>query len=145
MRCLFDTDHIVALLRNHASVRSRIDSLPEEVELHTSVITAAELFYGAHGAKDSARRVDEVKRFLADMDVLGLDLEGAETYGRLKARLRAQGQLIADNDLYIASIALRHGSSFSPGTRDTTSASQTSRWKTGCCPASENSPAFLGA
>ena len=26
----------------------------------------------------------------------------------LKARLRAQGQLIADNDLYIASIALRH-------------------------------------
>jgi len=109
VRYLFDTDHIVALLRNHSSIRSRIDGLPEEVELYTSVITAAELFYGAHGAKDSVRRVEEVKRFLADVDVLGLDLEGAEIYGRFKARLRAQGQLIADNDLYIASIALRHG------------------------------------
>jgi tRNA(fMet)-specific endonuclease VapC len=109
VRYLFDTDHIVALLRNHSSIRSRIDGLPEEVELYTSVITAAELFYGAHGAKDPARRVEEVKRFLADVDILGLDLEGAEIYGRLKARLRAQGQLIADNDLYIASIALRHG------------------------------------
>lgn len=63
MRYLFDTDHIVALLRNHSSIRSRIDGLPEEVELYTSVITAAELFYGAHGAKDSARRVEEVKHF----------------------------------------------------------------------------------
>lgn len=108
MRYLFDTDHIVALLRNHAHIRSRITSLPEEVELYTSVITAAELFYGAHGARDSARRVEEVRRFLADVDILWLDLEGAEIYGRLKAQLRAQGQLIADNDLYIASIALRH-------------------------------------
>lgn len=109
MRYLFDTDHIVALLRNDASVRSRIASLLDDVELSTSVITAAELFYGAHGARDSARRAEEARRFLADVDVLGLDLEGAEIYGRLKAQLRAEGQLIADNDLYIASIALRHG------------------------------------
>lgn len=80
MGCLFDTDHAVALLRNHPSVRSRIDSLPDDAELYTSVITAAELFYGAYGAKDLARRVHEVKRFLADVDILGLDLEGAEIY-----------------------------------------------------------------
>ncbi|MBI4607495.1 MAG: type II toxin-antitoxin system VapC family toxin [Candidatus Rokubacteria bacterium] len=108
MRYLFDTDHAVALLRNHPTVRSRVEGLSDDAELYTSVITAAELFYGAYGAKDSVHRVEEVRRFLADVEVLGLDLEGSEIYGRLKARLRAQGQLIADNDLYIASIALRH-------------------------------------
>lgn len=108
MRYLFDTDHAVALLRNHPAIRPKIEGLPDEAELYTSVITAAELFYGAHGAQNVPRRVEEVKRFLADVDVLGLDLEGTEIYGRLKAELRAQGQLIEDNDLYIASIALRH-------------------------------------
>jgi tRNA(fMet)-specific endonuclease VapC len=85
-----------------------MEGLPDDAELYTSVITAAELFYGAYGAQDAPRRVEEVKRFLADVDVLGLDLEGTEIYGRLKAELRAQGQLIEDNDPYIASIALRH-------------------------------------
>jgi len=108
VKYLFDTDHAVALPRNHPAIHSKIDVLPNEVDLYTSVITAAELFYGAYGAKDAARRVEEVKRFLADVEILGLDLEGSEIYGTLKARLRAQGQLIADNDLYIASIALRH-------------------------------------
>lgn len=109
MRWLFDTDHIVAFLRNHSSIRSRIESLPDEVELYISVITAAELFYGAYGARETSRRVEEVKRFLADVDVLGLDLGGAEIYGRLKAELKTRGQLIPDNDLYIASVAVRHG------------------------------------
>ncbi len=108
MRYLFDTDHAVALLRNRPSVRSRIEGLPDDAELYLSVITAAELFYGAYGARDAPRRVEEVNRFLADVDILGLDLEGTQIYGRLKAELRVQGQLIEDNDLYIASIALRH-------------------------------------
>lgn len=108
MRYLFDTDHAVALLRNHPTIRSRIEGLPDEAELYTSVITAAELFYGAYGAQDAPRRVEEVQRFLADVDVLGLDLEGTEIYGRLKAELRVRGQLIEDNDLYIASVALKH-------------------------------------
>ena len=108
MRWLFDTDHIVAFLRNHSSIRSRIESLPDEAELYISVITAAELFYGAYGARETSRRVEEVKRFLTDVDVLGLDLEGAEIYGRLKAELKTRGQLIPDNDLYIASVAVRH-------------------------------------
>jgi tRNA(fMet)-specific endonuclease VapC len=108
VRYLFDTDHAVALLRNFPSVRSRIGSVPDDVELYTSIITAAELFYGAYSARDSSRRVEEVKRFLSDVEILGLDQEGAEIYGRLKAELRGRGQLIADNDLYIGSIALRH-------------------------------------
>ena len=108
MRYLFDTDHAVALLRDLPAIRSHLGRLSAEAELYTSVITAAELFYGAASARDAPRRLDEVKRFLADVTVLGLDLDGAERYGRLKATLRAQGQLIEDNDLYIASIALRH-------------------------------------
>ena len=108
MKYLFDTDHAVALLRNSPSVRSKLESLPDEVELYTSIITAAELFYGAYGAQDASRRVGEVKRFLVDVEVLGLDQEAVEIYGRLKAELRARGRLIADNDLYIASIALRY-------------------------------------
>lgn len=84
MRYLFDTDHIVALLRNHAHIRSRITSLPEEVELYTSVITAAELFYGAHGARDSARRVEEVRRLPPEPD--GAPVDTARRPGALSQK-----------------------------------------------------------
>ena len=38
--------------------------------------------------------------------VKNLDLESARTYGQVKAELARRGELLADNDLFIASLAL---------------------------------------
>jgi tRNA(fMet)-specific endonuclease VapC len=39
---------------------------------------------------------------------LPLDHETSTAYARLKTRLRRQGQVLADNDLWIAALAVRH-------------------------------------
>jgi len=43
------------------------------------------------------------------IEVLGLDLAAARVYGQLKAELATRGEVLADNDLFIASITLSQG------------------------------------
>jgi tRNA(fMet)-specific endonuclease VapC len=89
----------------------------------TSIITRGELFYMAYNSD----RVDEnlalIRAFLAGISVHRIDRETAEIYGRTKAaalarfgprerakqrHLSLQSLGFTDNDLWIASIALRH-------------------------------------
>ncbi len=109
MRYLLDTDHCVAILRRHPLATARFAMLAQEDELYLSVISAAELFYGAALAQEPSQVAAQIATLCNQVAVLDLDLEAAKEYGRLKADLRRQGKLIEDNDLYIASIALRYG------------------------------------
>lgn len=109
MRYLLDTDHCVALLRRHPLVMARFATLAQEDELYLSIISVAELFYGAALTQDPQQEVARITTLVERVAVLELDLEAAKHYGRLKADLRRRGVLIEDNDLYIASVALRHG------------------------------------
>ena len=103
---VLDTDHCIELLRGKDSVLSKLKSLDDDIEIYTTTITAAELFYGAYRMPNPEQRMQEVNAFLSDMEVLDLDLGAARIYGRLKAELTRRGELLADNDLFIASIAL---------------------------------------
>jgi len=103
---VLDTDHCIELLRGRDSVLSKLKSLDDDIEIYTTTITAAELFYGAYRMPNPEQRMQEVNAFLSDMEVLDLDLGAARIYGRLKAELTRRGELLADNDLFIASIAL---------------------------------------
>lgn len=105
---VLDTDHCVELLRGNRGISSKLKSLDEdiEIEIYTSTITAAELFYGAYRMPNPEERMQEINAFLSDMEVLDLDLGAARIYGQLKAELARIGELLADNDLFIASIAL---------------------------------------
>ena len=42
------------------------------------------------------------------LDVVGIDLETARTFGEYRARLRQEGNPIPDHDLWIAATAVRH-------------------------------------
>jgi tRNA(fMet)-specific endonuclease VapC len=79
-----------------------------EIEVYTTTITAAELFYGAYRMPNPEQRMQEVNAFLSDIEILDLDLGAARIYGQLKSELMGRGELLADNDLFIASIALSH-------------------------------------
>ena len=84
-----DTDHCIELLRGKDSVLSKLKSLDDdiEIEVYTTTITAAELFYGAYRMPNPEQRMQEVNAFLSDMEVLDLDLGAARIYGQLKAEL----------------------------------------------------------
>lgn len=104
MRFLLDTDTCVFALRGRASVRERLAAIgPEQVAL--SVITLAELRYGASCSARPQANHHAIDDFVSALAVLGVDAETARAFGDIKAHLRQAGQLIEDMDLLIAATA----------------------------------------
>ena len=107
MRYLLDTDTCVFALRGSPSVNERFDAIdPKEIAI--SVVTLAELRYGAACSAKPEANHQVVDDFVSGVIVLGLDDEIARTFGDFKARLRSLGALIDDFDLLIAATAHRY-------------------------------------
>ena len=102
---LLDTNAIVALLNNEASIETILT--PPNTGF-IPIIAVGELLFGA---EKSARVEANVKRTMSFIDqrtVLGCDIETANWYGKVAQRLRAKGRPIPQNDMWIAAIALRY-------------------------------------
>ena len=109
MRYLLDTDIFIFIRQQKPpDVADRFEKLsPGEAAI--SVITYGELFYGA--AK-SVRRSDAMGRLSAIVElvpVLPLPEGAAEAYGEIRAELESKGEIIGNNDLWIAAHALESG------------------------------------
>ena len=104
-RYLLDTNIVIALFANDASVTER---LKEAEEVFVPSIVLGELYYGAQ----KSRRVEEnearIDEFAARNVVLSCDAETARRYGEVKNGLRQKGYPIPENDIWIAAIALRN-------------------------------------
>jgi tRNA(fMet)-specific endonuclease VapC len=104
MRYLLDTDTCVFALRGHESTRERFGAVdPEAIAI--SVVTLAELRYGAAWSGRPEANHQAVDDFASGVMVLGLDDGIARLFGEFKAQLRKQGALIDDFDLLIAATA----------------------------------------
>ena len=103
MRVL-DTDVCVEILRGNEELieRRRRTSGP----VVTTWITAAELYYGAARSNAPQESGLLVWQFLATLEILELELQAVQRFGRLKAALEAEGRRLADFDLLIAAVAL---------------------------------------
>lgn len=112
---LLDSDTCIGVLRGRADIIARRASELEEVV--TTWVTAAELFYGA--AKSSKPEVNTrvVVQFLGTLAIVGPDLASARLFGEVKAHLSVTGHVIADADLFIASIALSRSAVLVTGNR----------------------------
>jgi len=106
---VLDTDHCIELLRDNPKIVFKFRSLHKDTVLYTTIITIAELLYGAYRLPNPQERLKEVDAFQEDIDVLGLDLAAARVYGRLKSELAQKGEILTDNDLFIASIVSSRG------------------------------------
>lgn len=104
MRYLLDTDTCVFALRGDESTRKRLSTVdPETIAI--SVITLAELRYGAAWSARPEDNHQVVGDFASGVIVLGVDEEIARLFGQFKTQLRRQGALIDDFDLVIAATA----------------------------------------
>ena len=112
----FDTD-VLSVLTKHAPPPGLIRRLgairPEEQ--CTTAINVAELLYGA--AKRGGRSLqDRVRRAIAHAGpAYPFDVDAAEIYGSLRARLEGEGRRLDEPDLRIASIALARDLTFVTG------------------------------
>lgn len=107
MKYLFDTNVLVDHLRGKKAIAS--DYL--EAGSVVSVITQAELFYGAYKSKRPKHNLGKIKQMFADLNIEIQPLEEnvLDQYGKLKTKLEGKGQRLDDFDLLIASTALSLG------------------------------------
>lgn len=110
MRYLLDTNICIYFANNHHPGIAKRVTAQEFGTVGVSVITYGELLYGAHKSEHVAANRAVLARLMQDFfPPLPLPLEAAAHYGEAKAMLRKKGQLISDNDLWIAAHALAAG------------------------------------
>lgn len=102
---LLDTDTCIYWLKGHKPVKEKLLAAGWN-QVAISVITKAELYYGAHNSSRMVENLDRVEIFTSYLQVIPLDDLILQRFGKLKAHLRKTGQLLPDFDLLIASTAL---------------------------------------
>jgi len=105
---LLDTNICVEFLASNPRVIERLTAL-DHAQVYLSAVTIGEMAYGAMRSSRPAQEVLRLHRLMADAAVLPIDAHTALEYGNLKAQLSAIGQLLEDNDLFIASTAISRG------------------------------------
>jgi len=105
VRYLLDTNICIYIRRRRPpEVLARFEKLkPGEAAL--SVITYGELLYGVEKNQSQAKAMQMLRELLAFLPVLPLPAEVGEAYGAIRADLETRGEVIGNNDLWIAAHA----------------------------------------
>ena len=105
-RYLLDTDTAIEVFRGrNARAISALAANPRQ-DVALSVVTVAEMVFGAHRSADPVRSLELLTRFRSAFEILPLTRAGAEIAGRARAHLETAGQRIGPHDVLIAGIAL---------------------------------------
>jgi tRNA(fMet)-specific endonuclease VapC len=108
MKYLIDTDWVIDHLRQVEATTRKLEELAPE-GLALSIVSLAELYEGVYYSRDPAQSEKILRSFLSpELEVLGIDDEVSQIFGKERGRLRQQGKTIGDIDLFIAATSLRH-------------------------------------
>ncbi len=104
MKAILDTNTCIYALKLQGRVAERLrEHSPDDIGV--TIITVAELWFGARkSARPQATR-REIDAFLAPLGVLPFDRGAAEAYAEIRFVLERSGRPIGERDLLIASIA----------------------------------------
>ena len=106
VRYLLDTNTASYVIKgNVPRVRERLLKVPM-AEIGVSVITEAELRFGAARRPDVPRLKLAVDEFLLRLAILAWDSRCAENYAEIRAHLEKQGKPMGNLDMMIAAQAL---------------------------------------
>ena len=106
-RYMLDTNVLSDLIKNPTGPVAQQARRGQD-RLCTSLIVAAELRYGC-AKKNSPHLTRKVEDLLRTIPVLALGAGVDQVYGRIRAALEGQGQVIGGNDLLIAAHAIHEG------------------------------------
>jgi tRNA(fMet)-specific endonuclease VapC len=108
-RYLLDTNICIYIRRKRPEeVLRRFRTLrPGEAVL--SVITFGELVYGAEKSAQRGATLELLRELAQVLPVQGLPETAAESYGTIRAELERKGEMIGNNDLWIAAHAKAAG------------------------------------
>lgn len=105
---ILDTDTCIYWLKGKEEIRRKVEQVGVD-HLKTTMITLAELRYGAYYSQHVKENLRNIDNFLGKVEVLPLNEEAADLFGKIKTDLHRSGQMIEDFDILIASITLTYG------------------------------------
>jgi tRNA(fMet)-specific endonuclease VapC len=108
LRYLLDTNTCVYAIKRSATVIDRLKAM-SPADLGVTIITLAELWFGALKSSRPAQTRASVDAFLRPLEVLPLDREAAEAYAAIRLDLERARRPIGERDLLIAAIARSRG------------------------------------
>jgi tRNA(fMet)-specific endonuclease VapC len=105
---MLDTNICIYVMKNRPStLRAKLDSVRSSICI--SVVTLAELYYGAENSDHVQANLEGVERFIGGITVLPFDADAAAHFGRIRASLRRAGTPISTQDILIGAHALSKG------------------------------------
>ena len=104
---LIDSDILIYFLKGKQEVVEKLAQIPID-DLYISRINYTELIYGAYNSAKINQNLKVIQPFLASFKVLEFTQISSLIFAKEKARLKKNGNIIADMDLMIASIAIEN-------------------------------------
>lgn len=104
---LLDSDILIYFLKGEQEVVEKISRIAMD-NLFISRINYTELMYGAYNSARVKQNLKVIEPFLENFRVLEFDKNSSLIFAKEKARLKKSGNIIADMDLMIASIAIEN-------------------------------------
>ncbi len=104
---LIDSDILIYFLKGKQEVVERLSQIPID-DLYISRINYTELIYGAYNSSKINQNLKVIEPFLESFTVLEFTKTSSLIFAKEKARLKKNGNIIADMDLMIASVAIEN-------------------------------------
>src|SRR6266536_3479031 len=100
LRYMIDTNICIYVIKNRpAQLRDRFNSLADQLSI--SVVSLAELIYGAEKSARPHDNLIRIEEFCARLDVLPFSERAATHYGQLRAELEQSGAPVGIHDMMI--------------------------------------------
>lgn len=103
---LLDTSVLVEIIDRNTAMQSHLTTAND---LYISAVALGELLYGAQHSAHPTKGIAEVEALSQTLGLLVVDGITAHAYGIIKHELRQQGQMIPENDIWIAATARQFG------------------------------------
>ncbi|MGH7815387.1 MAG: type II toxin-antitoxin system VapC family toxin [Candidatus Binataceae bacterium] len=103
-----DTDTVAYYLREVPAVVKRLEETSTG-DRYLSLITVGEIYHGIYNSAQVQKNLLRYRRFFAQTKLLPFTPAVAQRFGEVKAGLQRRGEMIEDNDLWIAAHALEYG------------------------------------
>jgi tRNA(fMet)-specific endonuclease VapC len=106
LKYLLDTNICIYIIKKKPESVIKIFSKIKLGDVAISAITIAELYFGLAKSSKPNENTIALQEFLQPLVTLDFNSDDAVVYGRIRAELEANGQMIGAMDLLIAAIAL---------------------------------------
>lgn len=104
---LIDSDILIYFLKGKQEVVEKLSQIPID-DLYISRMNYTELIYGAYNSSKINQNLKVIEPFLESFKILEFTQASSLIFAKEKARLKRNGNIIADMDLMIASIAIEN-------------------------------------